>query len=138
MAVGGAKITLDQAKLGELLKNVTGASSKRAAEKTAARANANVRAKGRVRTGALAQSYRATPKSTAKPDQAEYEVSSPLSYAGFQEDGIGPVHARPGGVLRFQPKGSSVFIFRPRTSGFTGAHQLRDAFRALTPADFLP
>jgi hypothetical protein len=65
-------------------------------------------------------------------------VSSSLKYAIYQEEGIGPVVARKGSVLKFKPKGSSVFIFRPRTKGFAGAHQLWDAYRAITLPDFLP
>lgn len=134
--VSSTKITFDQSAITRLLSGTTDAASKRAAGRVADRANRNVVAKGRVRTGALSRSYRAT-KVSSGTTSATYEVGSPLGYASFQEDGIGPVHARPGGVLRFMPKGSSVFIFRPRTRGFSGAHQLRDAMAALTERDFL-
>jgi hypothetical protein len=97
-----------------------------------------VRNAGRVRTGALASSYRETRQPSSTVGVAGYEVGSLLDYAMLQEDGAGPSDAGPGRVLRFMPKGSSVFIFRRRTRGFSGAHQLRNAFNALSAQDFLP
>jgi hypothetical protein len=111
-------------------------SAKRAADRTAQRANQNVRSAGRVRTGKLASSYKA--KKVPRANGAAYSVGSDLEYAGYQEEGIGPVHAAPGRVLAFVPKGSGVMIFRPRTSGFRGAHQLVNAYKQLSLQDYLP
>lgn len=130
-------IKLDQNLINPFLARVTDLSAKNAAQKTASRANANVRARGRVRTGRLASSYKAT-RTSAGPNASAYSVGSDVSYAPFQEEGIGPVKAKKGHVLRFRPKGSSVFIFRPRAKGFRGAHQLGDAYKAISLGDFLP
>lgn len=136
--VSRVTVRLNSSLINPILMNTANMSVKKAAEKTAQRANANVRAKNRVRTGALASSYVAKQaRSTTGRFIAGYDVSSPLPYAKFQEEGIGPVVAKPGKVLRFQPKGMSTFIFRPRTKGFKGAFQLRDAYKALTLQDFL-
>lgn len=139
MALAEVTIKLDPALLNPFLQGVTDASAKRAADRVAARANANVRAADRVRTAALAASYAARQSRNAQGQfQSGFEVGSPLAYAPIQEDGAGPSVARPGHVLRFMPKGSNVYIFRKRTKGFSGAHQLRDAYRQLGLADFLP
>jgi len=82
-------------------------------------------------------SVRVAPARIAEYHLSTYQVRSDLDYTVFQEGGIGPVHARPGHVLRFQPKGSAVFIFRPRTKGFKGGHFFRDAERAIRFTDFL-
>lgn len=136
MAGGDVHVFLNPALINPFLFKTSELSARRAADKVADRANMNVRAAGRVRTGKLAGSYRAVPHKMGL-NSASFQVGSPLEYAVFQEDGIGPVHARPGGVLRFQPKGSAVFIFRRRTKGFRGAHQLRRAYESLSLSDFL-
>jgi hypothetical protein len=133
------KITLIPSLLNPFLTNVVETSAKRAADRVAARANANVLARDRVRTGAMGKSYVAKQSRNPKGQfQSGFEVGSPLFYAPIQEGGARPSVARPGHVLRFQPKGSAVYIFRKRTKGFTGAHQLRDAYTQLGLADFLP
>lgn len=139
MATTTVKVRLDPSKLNPYLVQVADASAYRAASRVAARANANVRAAGRVATGQLAQSYVARQSRNPRGQfQAGYEVSSPLERALWQEEGIGPVVPKRASVLRFKPKGSSVFIFRPRTKGFPGAHQLRDAYNAIGLSDYLP
>jgi len=132
------RITIDPAQVHLLLGETVGTMAKRGAERIAARANRNVVAKGRVRTGALSKSYVAVLQPTKDPAIFTYDVGSALDYATLQEEGAGPSVAKPGRVLRFQPRGSSVYIFRRRTKGFAGAHQLRDAFQATGIADFLP
>jgi hypothetical protein len=138
-ALGSVRIVLNPALLNPFLEDVTRTSARRAAQRTASRANDNVRAANRVRTGALAKSYEEKQSRTTQGRYASgFDVSSPLAYAPLQEDGAGPSVARKGHVLRFMPKGSNVFIFRPRTKGFPGAHQLRNAYRDLSLRDFLP
>lgn len=139
MATGASvKVKLDHTKINPFLVRVTDLSAKRAATRIAARANNNVTAKNRVRTGALSKSYQARQSRNVRGQyMSGYDVGSPLFYAGWQEDGIGPVVPRKASVLRFQPKGSAVYIFRPRTKGFPGAHQLRDAYRTIGLQDFL-
>lgn len=111
--------------------------ARKGAEKTRDRARENLTAAGRIRTGKLRKSIRARKKSVTATGVVTYTVGSDLDYASYQEFGIGPVHAKPGNVLVFKPKGSSVVIFRPRTSGFKGAHYLAKAYRALRLDDFL-
>ena len=139
MTLSSVKVKLDYTKINPFIVNVTDLSSKRAAQRVAARANANVIAKDRVRTKALSKSYTAKQSRNLRGQyQSGYDVGSPLFYAGWQEDGIGPVIPRKASILRFKPKGSSVYIFRPRTAGFPGAHQLRDAYRMIGLQDYLP
>lgn len=127
------QVTLDKSKLNPFLVNVTEASAGRAAVRVRDRARANAP----VRTGKLRDSIRFRTK-TRTQDLTVIEVSSNVPYAKYQEYGIGPVHAAPGGILRFQPKGMSAFIFRPRTKGFKGKHFMRDAYRSISLSDFLP
>jgi hypothetical protein len=126
-------VNMDHAAVKRLAASVGDATAHRAAGATRDRAKSNLTRAGRIRTGHLHDSITAR-----KLEDGKYSVGSDLPYAGYQESGVGAVHARPGGVLRFQPKGSAMFIFRPRTSGFPGAHYLRDAYRSITVFDFLP
>lgn len=107
----------------------------KAARTTAFRARMNVVQSGRVNTGALVLSIKEE-RALYGPTRSTWRVGSDLEYAIFQELGIGPVHARPGGVLRFKPKGAVAYIYRPRTKGFEGAHFLEDALRRLTAHDY--
>jgi len=133
------RITYDTAQIAQLLERTKFTSTQRAAQHTAQRANQNVLAAGRVATGALATSYQVKQSRELSGRFAPgHIVFSELPYSGWQEDGIGPYVCPPGRVMRFKPKGSSVFIFRTKRKGFEGARQLRDALAALTVADFLP
>lgn len=112
--------------------------AKRAADATRDRAKANLVRAGRVNTGKLLRSIH-TFNRTAGRDRAVYAVGSALHYAGWQEEGVkGPIFPKRAKVLRFKPKGSATFIFRPSVKGFAGAFYLRDAYRSLSRKDFLP
>lgn len=77
-------------------------------------------------------------KDRSSGEGTRYTVGSPLDYMAYQERGTGPILARPGSVLVFKPKGSSVFIFRPRTRGVPAQHFMQKALNSLTIADFKP
>lgn len=138
MAVKGEstmKTTLDRSAIERLLRGTSATAARKGAEKTKARVQANIRASGRVRTGKMHDSIEVVLVEEGRV--TTYAVRSTLDYTYYQEEGIGPVVARPGKVLRFQPKGSAVFIFRPRTKGFAGAHFFRNAMREMKLSDFL-
>lgn len=130
------RITMNRAAITRLTGQIADDSAHRAALATQARVKANITAAGRIRTGRMLDSIRVV-KDRTTDTSVTYEVRSRLSYTRYQEDGIGPVVAKRGSVLRFQPKGSAVFIFRPRTRGFEGAHFFRDAHAAIRLGDFL-
>jgi hypothetical protein len=136
MAGVSVKITLNQGQVNAMLAQTVVPATRKAGERTVMRARNNLAAKGRRRTGRLSASINAKVIS-ANPHLPMVEVGSYLDYAIYQERGIGPVHAKPGRVLRFQPKGGGAFIFRPRTRGFSGAFFLRDAARQISVDDFL-
>lgn len=131
------KIKLDEKLLNPFLVDVTNTSAKRAAQRARDRARENITRAGRVDTGRMRDSIRIHVTRT-DPKGSEYTIGSEVPYTSFQEEGIGPVYPVRARVLRFKPKGSSVFIFRPRTKGFLGAHFLRDALRSVTLRDFEP
>jgi hypothetical protein len=91
---------------------------------------------GRVDTGALRQDVRSE-RVQSFSGGVYYRVGSDLEYAKWQEKGVeGPIVPRHAKVLRFKPKGSSVFVFRPRASGFEGIHFMRRARDMLGPGNF--
>lgn len=112
---------------------------RRAAGKVRDRARQNITSAGRVDTGKLRNSIRVERATASRPGFVRYQVGSDLLYAIFQEEGTqGPIVPRRAKVLRFQPKGSSAYVFRPRVSGIQGIHYLTRALSTLTLADFYP
>jgi hypothetical protein len=129
-------LTIDSRAVGALLAEATNAASQRAAYRVRDRAKQNLTSAGRVNTGKLRDSIKAT-RTVQTPTVSTWSVGSDLFYAGWQEFGRGPVRPIRAKVLRFKPKGSSVFIFRGYAGPATGAFFLRDAYRATTVQDFL-
>lgn len=135
--MAGVEIRLYPDRMAELTIRTTHDAARRAAETTERRVKQNIVSSGRVDTGRMLASVDAMMVSQTVT-HAEWRVVVDTPYAIYQEKGIGPVHARPGHVLRFRPKGSATFIFRPRTRGFAGAHFMQRAYSALSTSDFLP
>lgn len=111
---------------------------RRAARRTASRANINVIRKDRVDTGRLAKSFVTREVSTTVPGIHKVRVYSRAPYAVYQERGTrahGPKRAK---FMRFKPKGSNVYVFAKWVRGVPPGNFLRDAKRALTREDFLP
>lgn len=108
----------------------------RAAGKVRDDAKRNITADGTVDTGKLRQSivaYRIRGRTGVW-----YEIGTPLFYGIFIHDGTrdhGPVRAR---RLRFQPKGSSVFVYAKRVRGIRGTKFLTRALQGLKASDFFP
>lgn len=123
-----------QGKVGEISKTAV----RRAARRTAARANENVRKSGRVHTGKLSRSFKTRVARSSNPLINKVRIYSTRPYARFQEKGTrahGPVRAK---FLRFQIRGKGPFIFTKWVRGVKPAHFLRNARKALRREDFLP
>jgi hypothetical protein len=120
-----------------LVNTTTDECAKRAAHHAQRRAKAGIVAAGRVRTGAMLASIRVKKMRNPSPLSSSYRVGSDLKYTVYQERGVRAVHARPGGVLVFKPKGVNSFVFARSTKGFPGAHFMRDAVRSLTVSSFV-
>lgn len=116
-----------------------GVGVRRAAGRVRDRAKQNITAAGRVDTGKMRNSVRVERASASRPGRVVYQVGSDLLYAIFQEEGTtGPIVPKRARVLRFSPKGSSSFIFRPSVSGVEGIHYLTKALATLRLSDFYP
>jgi hypothetical protein len=117
-----------------MLIRTNGEACRRAASRTVTRVRQNIIASGRVNTGRMLGSVSAR---VAVPGiRTTWKVSVNEPYTIYQEKGIGPVTARPGGFLVFTPKGSSTVVFAKRTRGFEGAHFLEKALRDLRVRDY--
>lgn len=107
----------------------------KAARVTEKRARRNLRRAGAYRTGNLLRNTRAGVVRSTTTGDAVY-VEAATFYALWVENGRGPVHARPGGVLAFVPKGGSRVIFRTSVGPAKGIKFLRRALDDLTIDDF--
>ena len=114
--MSGVTIHINHAAADALVKHVSDLSVHAAAARTQNRAKTNLTAADRIATGKLRDSiviHRESP--------AVYTVRAEQFYAMWQEIGRGPVVAIRAKVLRFKPKGSSVFIFRKRVGPASGS-----------------
>lgn len=125
-------VKLDQTRINPFLTELSDLSARAAAARVRDRARAN--APKRTGAGAASIGYR---KVSSDPRGSTYRVGPSKTYMTYQEFGTGPIRARPGGVLRFQGR-SGVFVFTRRTRGVPARHFMRDAYQALSVADFKP
>lgn len=106
--------------------------SERLARNGAERVKDRAQRNAPVRTGALRDSIGIT--KIREGLTTTYKIGSPLEYAQYQEDGTGPVIARPGGVLVFEAGG--VTVFAKHTRGTPATHFMRRTAATITEADF--
>jgi HK97 gp10 family phage protein len=124
-------VRLDEARLHLFLEDV----SRKSARAAATRLRDAARRKAPKRTGRGAESI--SVRSEESSWRGSYYLVGPeVKYMAYQESGTGPIHARPGGVLRFQSGG--VFVFARRTRGVPAVHFMRDSYREMTVQDFRP
>ena len=120
----------------ELLVDVTGRSAKAASDKLASRISTEINRAGRVRSGLMMRSPRARLASRA-PMRITYTIGEEMPfYTRYQNDGTRGSVARPGGVLAFKPKGSSVTVFARRVRGVQPARFFEKALASMTLDDF--
>lgn len=130
-------INLDRAKIKQMLHSTSNNAARRAAYATRDQAKRNLTTSGRIDTGRLRDSIRASRKRT-RGTTVTWSVGTPLQYGLYQEKGIGPVTPVKAKALRFKPKGSNTFVFAQRTKGFSGAFYLKRAYQSIKVSDFLP
>ena len=107
----------------------------RAAGKVRDDAKRIITSEGRVNTGAMRQGVKSEMLVTTA-DKTIWRISGSTDHDMYQHEGVGPFGPRRAKVLRFTPKGGSVAIFRPRSSGFAGIHFLTRALDQLGVKDF--
>lgn len=134
--MAGASVTINHAKLKRYAERVARQAALRAAETTRERARENVWRTGRVRTTALANSFKIEPTVGRGTNGAWFRVYTDIPYAMFQEKGTRGSKARKGGALRFQSGGQ--ILFRKSTGPISPANFMRDAARSLRASDFAP
>jgi HK97 gp10 family phage protein len=103
------------------------------ASKAATKLRDDARRRAPRRTGAGAASIEAELVDSGRGGTT-YRVGPSLKYMEYQENGTGPIRARPGRVLRF--KAGGVFVFARRTKGVPARHFMRDAYLVMSADDF--
>lgn len=103
------------------------------------RAKLELTRKGLGDTGRLRNSIESS--TSARGNQVVSTVGTDVNYARFVHDGTsGPIVPRRARMLRFRPKGSSVFVFAKQVRGTreTGRFTpyLEDALKSLKTQDF--
>jgi len=111
--------------------------TRRAAGKVRDDAKRELTSQGRIDSGKGRQSIVARRVRTGRRG-VWYEIGSALDYMFFQHEGTQAHGPRRAKLLRFKPKGSSVFVFARRVRGVTPSKFLTKALQRLTPGDFHP
>lgn len=138
MARKTAQCTIRQDKLAQIntTSGVIGSKVMNAGETTVRRAQDNIRRAGRIDTGRMLNSVSLWTPVYTSTQGIRIRIVANAPYSSFQHDGVRPFGPKKAKVLRFKPKGSRSFIFRPWVRGFTGVPFLKDAAQALSPSDF--
>ena len=126
------RIVLNPGAVVRLGESVADRAAARAAAMTARRAMRATYTAQRVRTGAMANSYRVRQMS-----MAHYKVYNLMPYFDYQQFGVGPFGPKHAKVLRFMPKGSSRVVFAQHVRGFPPGRMLETALAQLNVGDFL-
>jgi hypothetical protein len=131
------KITYNSTKADQLraVGPIANQAALRVAAKVQERARANIRAAGRVNTGAMIRGVVIRRGGTAASLNAMYDVVASAPWSIYQEEGTrahGPVRAK---VLRFQIRGKGPVIFTKWVRGVTPAHFMRNALNAARVED---
>lgn len=63
--------------------------------------------------------------------QSEVKIQSPAFYAPYQNDGTGPIHAKPGGVLHWTKEGKDFFA--KSTRGIKGKKFVERSIQEVKP-----
>lgn len=111
---GGVTVQIDQQALNHFLKSPGGDVGK-SILRIGNRVKSEAQALCPVDTGRLRSSISLVVGHTAG-GELDVTIGTNVEYAMWVHEGRGPVYARPGGVLRWEPKGGGAPIFR-RSAG---------------------
>ncbi|UDL16225.1 hypothetical protein SEA_KOZIE_29 [Microbacterium phage Kozie] len=106
----------------------------RAAQATRGRAMANIRAAGRIDTGAMIAGLQVR-LLTRSGSAVAYAVYSTAPYTVFQEFGTRAHGPRSASVMVFTPKGGGATVFAKWVRGVTPAYFMTRAYLAAKPSD---
>lgn len=135
--MAGVRVSYNLGPSTVVIGDMVDAAAYRAAQRVRGRAMSNIRALGRVHTGATIQGLQVRKTGALGPLWPQYTVTSTARHTGWQEDGTrahGPVRAS---HLVFQIRGSGPVIFAKWVRGVPPGHFMRNAMTSASPADFL-
>lgn len=135
--MAGSSVHLNDVDITRIVGRISHEAGERAAVITVARVRGNILADGLVNSGELLHSIQYEDR-TIDPLKPSFRVFSDDPKAKYPEYGTSGATARPGHVLRFKPKGSTIYVFAKRVRGIRPYHFFLRAFRQLSKRDFLP
>lgn len=130
-----ASVRLDGKATVEIVSGMANRAAYNGAQRMAGRVRENIRAAGRVNTGRMVSSVKATRDTRDRLNPA-YIVGPRVAYAKYQDLGTrghGPVRAK---FLRFKPKGSDKFVYAKWVRGVPAAHFMAKAVASTHLSDF--
>jgi hypothetical protein len=128
-------VRIDKAKLEAAVSAMSQKAVMKGADAYRGRVRHEIAASGRVRTGAMMENIAVRPLPPSK-GIARAVVVPQAEHFVYQERGTGGSQAKPGGVLRFMPKGASVFVFAKRVRGVSAGNFLAKARLKMKIEDF--
>jgi hypothetical protein len=131
------RVVLNDRMVAEVIGGIAMRATLAAANTTIERIQSNIIADGLVNTGKLLHSFDVRKAASSSDLVPRLEVFSSAPYAMFPEKGTRGSVAAPGGVLRFQPKGASSFVFAKHTGPVRAYGFMARAVQAITSSDFV-
>lgn len=136
-------VKIDSVKVAVKVQAEAGRMVDRAANRVSLRTRASMLGQGRLDTLEMINSMTIVDV-TKDPRRPTRRVSNKAKHFPYQElgtpkeaPGVGRIYPkRPGGFLRFRPKGSSVFVYARSVRGVVPGHFLRRAAAATQAKDF--
>lgn len=128
-------VKINSAKLNAELTRMSDNATAKAAHKLRQRIRAEIVMSGRINTGEMMERIDVD-KEPPHGRTIRYAVKPKTDQYVYQDQGTRGAQARPGGVLRFKPKGAGYYIFRKKTGPIMAAEFTRKAIRKMTPHDW--
>lgn len=128
-------VRINKAKVEAAVAAMSQAAVMRGANKYRERVRREILDAGRVQTGEMFTRIDIRPLPPSK-GTARAVVVPQTPHFVYQDQGTRGSEARPGGALRFMPKGSMVFVFAKRVRGVKAGHFLLKARAKMKIEDF--
>lgn len=105
-------------------------------QRFAGKVREEIRAAGRVNTGRMVNSVKATRDVRSNRLRPAYLVGPRVGYAKFQDRGTRAHGPKTKKFMRFKPKGKNYFVFAKWVRGVKAAHFMSKAASRMTARDF--
>lgn len=132
---GRVKVTIHRGKVIQVVGPIAERAAYKAAQKARGYVISEIRAAGRVKTGAMIRGMQVRRVASVGLTR-RFEVSGSAKHTIWQNDGTRAHGPRSKKYMRFIPKGGSQYVFAKWVRGVQGAHFMEKGLARVRAADF--